>query len=152
MNTYYEIQAKFEGEIEILFGSFDRSDCAYELEAEKESWKDQGYKQIKIVSRQTEESPDPEVYGDEAYTKAICKALKNPDITINVSDTSENYFDLENSRDLAEIIEACEATDSPVVNFILDGGSIGYMLVLVGYGEESIVDYPCNDFMNSIVE
>lgn len=47
---------------EILFGSFDRSDCKYEIEAERESWKDQGYKKIKIESRLTTETPDPEVY------------------------------------------------------------------------------------------
>ena len=75
MNTYYEITANIDGETEILFGSFDKSDCAYELDAEKESWKCEGFKSIKIVSRKTEEKPDAEVYGDSVacgvtYTEA----------------------------------------------------------------------------------
>jgi len=62
MSTYYEIKAIIDGESEILYGSFDRSDCVFELDAERLTWKAQGYEQIKIVSRKTEESPDPEVY------------------------------------------------------------------------------------------
>lgn len=62
---YYEIKAKYEGETEILFGSFSKDDCTYELEAERDSWKGEGYKAIKIVSRETTETPDPEVYKND---------------------------------------------------------------------------------------
>ena len=65
MNKYYEVRAvNTKGDTEILFGSFDKSDCTYEVQAEKHTWKSEGYKQIKVVSRSTEEEPDPEVYGD----------------------------------------------------------------------------------------
>ena len=62
MNTYYEITAKIDEQEEVLFGSFEKSDCTYELEAEKEGWKAEGFKSIKITSRKTEEAPDTEVY------------------------------------------------------------------------------------------
>jgi len=39
MNKYYEVEGYIDGEREVLFGSFDKRDCAYELEAERESWK-----------------------------------------------------------------------------------------------------------------
>ena len=65
MNTYYEIKGTVDGEEEILFGSFDKSDCTYELESEKEGWKSEGYKKIKIVSREEAAEPDTEVYGED---------------------------------------------------------------------------------------
>lgn len=69
MTKYYEITAKFEGEKELLFGSFIKADCLYELEAERDSWKGEGYKSIKLVSRETEEKPDTTVYSaDEIAT------------------------------------------------------------------------------------
>ena len=63
MNKYYEITGSINGVSEILFGSFERSDCQYEKGCESDSWKEEGYKGIKIVSRLTSERPDPEVYG-----------------------------------------------------------------------------------------
>lgn len=66
MDTYYEITAKIEGKDEILFGSFEKSDCTYEVQNEREGWKAEGFKSIKIVSRKTEEEPDTEVYGLES--------------------------------------------------------------------------------------
>jgi len=66
MNTYYEIKAYIDGQEEVLFGSFEKSDCTYELEAEKDGWKAEGFKSIKITSRKTEEEPDTEVYGLES--------------------------------------------------------------------------------------
>ena len=71
MTTYYEITAKIDGNIEVLFGSFVKSDCTYELDAEKSSWKDQGYKAIKITSRETEDTPDPEVYDELVTSKQL---------------------------------------------------------------------------------
>ena len=65
MAKYYEVKASFEGEIEQLFGSFVREDCESEIDCERDSWKDQGYKTIRIVSRETEDKPDPEVYKDD---------------------------------------------------------------------------------------
>ena len=65
MNTYYEIHGNIDGETELLFGSFSNGDCIYELQAEKDSWTDQGYSNLVIRSRQTDESPDPVVYADD---------------------------------------------------------------------------------------
>ena len=59
---YFEIIGFIDGVSEVLFGSFDRIDCKYELEAEKTSWKTEGYKKITIVSRLTSDKPDPTVY------------------------------------------------------------------------------------------
>ena len=59
---YFDVIGYIDGVSESLYGSFDRLDCKYELEAEKTSWKADGYKKIKIVSRETSEKPDPTVY------------------------------------------------------------------------------------------
>jgi len=69
MNTYYEVVAEFEGETEILFGSFVRADCVYEIDAERDSWKDEGFKKIRVVAKETTEAPGAEVYKDEIVTK-----------------------------------------------------------------------------------
>jgi hypothetical protein len=62
MKKYYVITATIDGEAVELFGSFDKNDCKYELEANKQQWKDEGHKSIKIVTRATKEEPDAEVY------------------------------------------------------------------------------------------
>ena len=68
MNTYFKVIATIEGETEILFGSFVKADCSYELKAERDSWKEAGYKNIKIISEETKEVPDKEVYRDQICT------------------------------------------------------------------------------------
>lgn len=65
MNTYYEVKGTIDGETEILFGSYVRGDCAYELDAERDSWKDQGYRTLHIEARETDEEPDLDVYADD---------------------------------------------------------------------------------------
>jgi|TARA_R110000764_G_scaffold99539_2_gene184210 hypothetical protein len=85
------------------------------------------------------------------YKMSLKIALKDLEVTVNVGDAGENYDDLENSRDIAKVIEACEATDSPVVTFFKNGVSQGYMIVLVGHGDESIADYSVSEFMTRIV-
>lgn len=59
---YYEVIATIDGEDEVLYGSYDRSDCLYEKEAESFWWKEQGYRQIRMQRRLVSEAPDPEVY------------------------------------------------------------------------------------------
>jgi len=68
-NKYYEVVGKIDGDVEVLYGSFVRKDCVDEMSAEKEGWKDDGYKAIKIVSRETEDTPDAEVYKGEIVSK-----------------------------------------------------------------------------------
>lgn len=67
-NTYYKVVAEIDGESEVLFGSFVKADCSYEINAEGASWKADGYKNIRLVSEQTTEVPDKEVYKDELCT------------------------------------------------------------------------------------
>lgn len=69
LNTYHEVTAEIDGEKEIMFGSFVRQDCVYEIQAERDSWKEDGYKKIKIERRETTDTPDAEVYKDEIVTK-----------------------------------------------------------------------------------
>lgn len=69
--NYYEITATFDGVSEVLFGSYLKSDVNCEYNSEKASWKEQGYKQIEKTSRLVDESPDPEVYGDD-----FCNSFK----------------------------------------------------------------------------
>lgn len=59
---YHEVQGTKDGETEVLFGSFSKTDCKYELKAERVYWHGEGYRNIKIVSSETEEIPDPSVY------------------------------------------------------------------------------------------
>lgn len=68
MNTYYKVTATMDGEPDVLYGSFVKADCTHEIEAERESWKAEGYKGIKIISENTTDTPDKEVYKDELVT------------------------------------------------------------------------------------
>ena len=45
-----------------LFSSYDKEDCIYEIEAERDSWKGEGYKNIRIEKSLVTVGPDPEVY------------------------------------------------------------------------------------------
>ena len=73
MYTYHEVWANLKNtwasppawERELFSGSYDRSDCVAEIEAERENWKEEGYCKIRIQSRETDEAPDPEIYGEE---------------------------------------------------------------------------------------
>lgn len=62
MFKYYEVIATIDGEDEVLFGSYDKSDCVYEKQAESPSLREEGYRRIRILQRLVSTSPDPEVY------------------------------------------------------------------------------------------
>ena len=62
MNKYFSVVGFIDNDYEVLFGSFDRADCVSEIECEKSSWKDQGYKRIKIQSKTTTDVPDRSIY------------------------------------------------------------------------------------------
>ena len=62
---YYELNGRIDGEFEVLFGSYFRGDCAYELSAERDSLKEQGYSSLYITTRRVETAPDAEVYKGE---------------------------------------------------------------------------------------
>jgi len=67
MYTYHEVWANNnnDNEKDLMFGSYDRSDCVAEIECERETWEEDGFCKIRIQSRETEEAPDPEIYGEE---------------------------------------------------------------------------------------
>ena len=62
MYKYYEVKGMIDGKYEVLYGSYDKSDCDYELDAEKEYWREDGYKGLCVSLRLTDEAPDPTVY------------------------------------------------------------------------------------------
>lgn len=104
MNTdYYKIEAYIDGEREILFGSFDKADCKYELEAEKEGWKAEGYKKIKIITTTTEDKPDPAVYEN-----------------LVSADEIEAFVSFENEGELSEYIDDGLITKSGDQYFVHD--------------------------------
>jgi hypothetical protein len=71
MNKYYEVIATINGASDVLYGSFERADCVSEIDAERDAWKIQGYKAIKIAYRTVIESPDAEVYPALDYREEI---------------------------------------------------------------------------------
>lgn len=70
---YYNITASYDGCIkrEILNGSYDYSECEYEVETEEEKWEEEGYTDIRIEMIIVDEPPSPEVYGSE-----FCESYK----------------------------------------------------------------------------
>lgn len=69
MNKYYLVIGEIEGKTEALYSSFVKADCIYEIGAERESWKEEGYKKIKVTSINTTDIPDPEVYRADMCTR-----------------------------------------------------------------------------------
>ena len=98
MNTYYKITGTIDGHEETLFGSFDKSDCTFELDSEKQTWKDEGFRKLKITNEETEEKPDPEVYFEKSKTTCIKITFFNTvphkagDYTIHRSTTEKAVF------------------------------------------------------------
>ena len=58
-----------DGIVEILYGSYDKAEAEYELEATRDSWKDEGYRGIKLGWKATEEAPDAGIYGKAFIAK-----------------------------------------------------------------------------------
>ena len=48
---YYEFKADIDGQTDVIYGSYERADCVYELEAERPGLKEEGYKKFRIESR-----------------------------------------------------------------------------------------------------
>lgn len=85
-NKYYEIVGEIDGQQEVLFGSFVRAECIYEKDAEIHSWIDEGYKRIKIVSREVQETPDPEVYEELIISKKELFAQQAPNFNFELGE------------------------------------------------------------------
>ena len=69
MTTYYRVTAILDGDTESLYSSYVKADCVYELDCERATWKEEGYKGFKITSEEVTDLPDAEVYEDEVVTK-----------------------------------------------------------------------------------
>lgn len=130
MNTYYEVTANIDGFKEVLFGSFDKSDCKYEIEAEKDSWKSEGYKSIKIEARETEEKPDPEVYENLVSSEII-----------------EAFVEFNNEGDLSEYIEEGLITRNNDQFFVNDESILKIIIEHTTNVKAFKIDYlPCFNF------
>jgi hypothetical protein len=110
MTNYYQVQGTIEDSTEILFGSFDRSECKDEIECEKSTWKSEGYKKITIVITKTNEKPDPTVYENlvsKEDLKAFVKSENEGSIIDYIADglitKSGDSFLINDTRILADI-------------------------------------------------
>lgn len=85
------------------------------------------------------------------YLTVCEKALQDKTVLINVRDSNYPDFDLEGSRNIDEIEQACQETELPLVVIFRDGIKVGSILVLCGYGDESICDHSDNQYMNDLM-
>jgi hypothetical protein len=82
---YFELVAEIDGTKEVIFGSFVKSECIYEKEAEARELKASGYKKIQIVSRETGEKPDKEVDPDHIVSKKEWFQLHAPSFNFELN-------------------------------------------------------------------
>ena len=68
---YYKIVGTIDGQEETFYGSYVMADCEYQLDDDREYFKDQGYTGIHIKVEYTQEEPDNEVYSPEELTRMI---------------------------------------------------------------------------------
>lgn len=122
MPTYHEVTATLDGDQDTLYGSYDRADCVAEIEAERESWKGEGYRSIQITSRHTDEPHDPAVYPDLITKKQLFMAqAPSFNFELDEDELLEAALDrgyvtpVEGSTDLYRLSgEALPAQESPV--------------------------------------
>ncbi len=141
MNNYYELTAVIDGEKEVLFGSFDKSEVTYEKQCESESLRAQGYKSLKIELRQTNEQPDADIYGNTTCEKLVILATnKGYEVTVY----QEGEQELERSNNAMEIINSIKSVDCiSNLQLIKDGQYVCTFAVCLDdlEPEETIIDY-----------
>ena len=71
---YHTITGTYNGAPEVLWGSYDKNECKYEIESERDGWKAEGLKAIKIVTSNTSEAPDPTVYDKKQLKRILSSA------------------------------------------------------------------------------
>lgn len=94
------------GRTEKLYGSFDKSDCTYELDAERESWKAEGYKKFKIISKETADKPDKKVYNVKHSTFYTVKGKEKVYTTIKNTDYHKFLRETCNGKTYSHIANA----------------------------------------------
>jgi len=92
---YYELIGTIEGDQEVLFGSYIKGEVEEEKECEQTTLRSQGYRGLKVVSREVQETPDSMTYYESAQGTTIThkraiKELRDHGIT----DLKEFYADL----------------------------------------------------------
>lgn len=112
MNKYFELVGDIDGQREVIFGSFQRSEVVYEKEAEKDSLKGQGYKKLRIESRETEEKPDPKVYEGEVVTKHELFMQQAPNLNFEYGEDEL----LEKALESGFVTKICGTDDQYLIN------------------------------------
>lgn len=151
-HPYYVVVGTIDGNEEVLYGSYDKSDTVYEKEAEKESWKSDGYTKIKIKTIQKEEAPDPEVYGDDIASRIIVDAISDGcEVTVFCEGEEQN----EDKASFADVIDTIGGIDGICsVELHKDGEYIGQMAVCLDNDmspDETTIDYTMkNDYLDKL--
>lgn len=151
-HKFYVVTGVIDGAKEELYGSYAREDAVYEKEAEKESWKEQGYKKIKIEVTTKIEAPDPEVYGDDIASRFIIAAI-NDGCSIELRCDGEEI--VEASESFEEVLKELEGIDD-VVNALLykNGDYLGTLAIIMGGMEkdETIIDYTVTKYIEGLYQ
>lgn len=83
MYKYYEVIAKCGT---ILYGSYHKVEAEFELLSERDNYKEDGYKGVKLRWKAVDEAPDPDIYG-KAFKPKMTKVLAGwqlPKVSANV--------------------------------------------------------------------
>ncbi len=137
MNKYYEVIGIIDGQKEILFGSFAKKDCTFELDSEREGWKAEGYKGLKIVSRLTDESPDPEVYKNDIVISTEYLSEHKDFFTLEELETylDERGLDWVNSDTVCVLDVVNEAIENETPYLVLPVGDYDDLTINFNYGD-----------------
>ena len=66
MYKYYKVVGTEDGLSDvILYGSYSKDDCKFEIDAEKNQWYDEGFHNIRIEFDKTQIPPDSSIYGKD---------------------------------------------------------------------------------------
>ena len=74
---YFQITAELDGATETLYESYDKAEAEYELEALRDTWKDEGYRGIKLGWVAISEAPDANIYGKDFKPKLVPQPSPN---------------------------------------------------------------------------
>lgn len=130
---YYEVTGKINGELEVLFGSYEKPDCEAELDAEKATYKADGYTYLKITKRLVDEKPDEEVYEnlieglskEDAYDKLAELGYKYKEATKYYKANNSNVRGAKTGGygDVLKYLEEAPRTEDDLYTFILENGT-----------------------------
>lgn len=152
LHKYYVVTGVIDGEEEVLFGSYDRSDSVYEKEAESDTWKSEGYTKITLKTVEKAEAPDPEVYGDDIASRFIVKVI-NDGCSVELRCEGEEI--LEASESFEEVLKEADSIDG-VVNALIykNGNYLGTLAIILGGMEkdETIIDYTVTEYIDGIYQ